>query len=76
MTLLVKLVAPELARGTFNSGLLATEAGTFGRVVGDFCITIFGASQGTGVVNQLFLPVVVMMSISIALVFYYYERLV
>lgn len=39
MSLLSKLVSTELAKGTFNSGLLATEAGTLGRVFGDCMLT-------------------------------------
>ena len=45
MSLLSKLIAPELARSTCNSGLLATEAGTIGRVVGDALITFFGNAK-------------------------------
>lgn len=51
MALLSKLISAELATGTFNSGLLATEAGTIGRVVGDMTITILGEAligRGTG----------------------------
>lgn len=47
MSLLSKLIAPELARGTFNSGLLATEAGTLGRVVGDCLIAALGNMAAT-----------------------------
>lgn len=77
MTLLSKLISPELAKGTFNSGLLATEAGTFGRVIGDFCITFFGASHNpTILVNTLFLPLVLMMLLTLGLIHYYYDRLI
>lgn len=73
MALLAKLISPELAKGTFNSGLLATEAGTFGRVMGDMCITWFGSAHEP--VNAMFSPVVIMVAASIALVWYYYDRL-
>jgi nitrate/nitrite transporter NarK len=77
MALLAKVISPELARGTFNSGLLATEAGTFGRVLGDFCITLFGVSHNAGdIVNGLFLPLVVMILASSVLVWVYYDRFV
>jgi hypothetical protein len=77
MSLLAKVISPELARGTFNSGLLATEAGTFGRVLGDFCITLFGVSHNAGdIVNRLFLPLVVMIVASSLLVWAFYDRFV
>ncbi|CAM9432730.1 unnamed protein product, partial [Heterosigma akashiwo] len=59
MSLLSRLVTPEMARGTFNSGLLATEFGTFGRTVADFSISFVG-SVGTvdQFVNGAFLPCV------------------
>ena len=44
MALLSKLISPKLATGTFNSGLLATEAGNIGRVIGDMSITFLGES--------------------------------
>lgn len=76
MALLAKLISPELAKGTFNSGLLATEAGTFGRVLGDVFITLFGgAHPHETVVNALFIPVAGMIMMSVALVWFYYDRL-
>lgn len=38
MSLLSKSVSKKMARGTFNSGLLATEAGTLGRAIGDLTV--------------------------------------
>lgn len=76
MSLLSKLVSPELAKGTFNSGLLATEAGTFGRVVGDMTITLLGvSSEPTALLNSLYLPVTAGLLISIALLHYFYDDL-
>jgi hypothetical protein len=76
MALLAKLISPELAKGTFNSGLLATEAGTLGRVVGDVFITVFGAThRAETLTNNLFLPLGVMLLISLLLVMYYFDRL-
>jgi hypothetical protein len=77
MNLLARLISPELAKGTFNSGLLATEAGTFGRVIGDFCITLFGyASVPADLVNKLFLPLFVMLVGCLLVVEWYFDRLV
>lgn len=76
MSLLSKLISPELAKGTFNSGLLATEAGTFGRVLGDMAITMFGnVGEPTSLVNQLYYPIAAMIIASIALSKYYYKKL-
>jgi hypothetical protein len=40
MSMLSKCMSKHLARGTLNSGLLSTEAGMGGRVVGDFLVTV------------------------------------
>ena len=48
MSLLSKLVSTELAKGTFNSGLLATEAGTLGRVFGDCMLTYLSERHSSG----------------------------
>jgi len=87
MSLLSKVVSPELARGTFNSGLLATEAGTLGRVFGDCMLTYLSERQsqsagtngeallGRGAVNALFLPVAIGILVSILLVYRFYDQL-
>ncbi|RYH30903.1 hypothetical protein EON65_03910 [archaeon] len=77
MSLLAKIISPELAQGTFNSGLLATEAGTFGRVVGDMLITMWGEQSQAGVlVNELFLPLGACLLGTVALVYQCYDRLI
>ena len=77
MSLLSKLVSPELAKGTFNSGLLATEAGNIGRVVGDILITLCASSQASSayLVNRLFVPVLVGLLFSIAMANYFWNKL-
>ncbi len=76
MTLLAKVISPELAKGTFNSGLLATEAGTFGRVLGDCCITLFGAAQdSSALVNHLFFPLAILVLLCVTLVHWYFDLL-
>jgi len=76
MSMLSKLVSPELAKGTFNSGLLATEAGTVGRVVGDLIITWMGLMQSTTtLVNLLFGPIGLGIIICGIIVNRYYDRL-
>lgn len=49
-------------RGTWNSGFLTTEAGTFGRFVGDFFITVLGVMTLAWLDFLLFVPAVVMVS--------------
>ena len=78
MSFLSKVVSPELARGTFNSGLLATEAGTLGRVFGDMAITLFGETSGAGnhsLVNMLYTPIAIGLLLSIVVVVKYFDRL-
>ena len=38
MSLCSKVMHPDLASGTFNSGLLSTQAGTVGRLFGNFIV--------------------------------------
>ena len=76
MSLLSKLVSPELARGTWNSGLLATEAGTFGRVLGDMAITYYsGEAPKDDLINVLYSPVAVGMVVVVVLCARYFERM-
>lgn len=56
MALLSKTIPKAFAKGTFNSGLLATEAGTFGRALGDVAITVVGLPGIQYVLNWTFLP--------------------
>ena len=91
MSLLSKVVPAELAKGTFNSGLLATEAGTLGRVIGDCMLTYLAERQsastspsstlpndgggGEAILNALFLPIAIGVLVSILLVYRFYEQL-
>lgn len=77
MSLLSKVISPELARGTFNSGLLATEAGTFGRVMGDLAITLLGdqTNVNAALVNRLYSPLLIMLLVGLFVVQFFHERL-
>ena len=68
MGLLSKTIPQSLAKGILNAGLLATEAGTVGRVIGDFWLSTAAYMGLDKVVNNTFLPlgVVVFVSILIA----------
>ena len=52
-------------RGTWNSGFLATEAGTFGRFVGDALITAMGVMTLSSLNILLFLPSMVLVGVMI-----------
>ncbi|CAM9557712.1 unnamed protein product [Phaeothamnion confervicola] len=56
MSITSKIIPPELAKGTFNSGFLATEAGTFARFVGDASITILGMASIDTLLTLLYVP--------------------
>lgn len=75
MGLLSKTIPKSMASGIFNAGLLATEAGTIGRVVGDFYFSA-AAFQGLDrVVNLTFEPMGFMIVVSILLTAYNYRQL-
>lgn len=50
MSLMSKIMHPSLARGTWNAGLMSTEAGTLGRLTGNLCLS--AVSKVTGVAND------------------------
>ena len=62
MSILSKTIPPKWAKGTFNSGLLATEAGTFGRVLGDLIISIAGLAGIDRILDLTFVPMTVIMA--------------
>ncbi len=85
MALLSKLVSPALAQGTFNSGFLASEAGTLGRVLGDVSITAIAVvatsravpavpSSPGYLVNLFYLPLIAALLVSILLLQKLYDR--
>lgn len=75
MGLLSKTIPKSLASGVLNAGLLATEAGTIGRVLGDFCMST-AAYKGLDVlVNRLFFPLGIVVLASIFVVFQAYAYL-
>ncbi len=51
MSLMSKIMHPSLARGTWNAGLMSTEAGTLGRLTGNLCLSL--VSRITGVESDL-----------------------
>ena len=73
--LLSKTIPKSLAKGILNAGLLSTEAGTLGRVLGDIWFsssTFMGLDQ---MLNREFGPMSVMVGISICAVLWSYSVL-
>ncbi len=54
MSLLSKTIPKSWSRGLFNVGLLATEAGTLGRAVGDVLISAWGFQSLGSLLNDAF----------------------
>lgn len=75
MGLLSKTIPKSMASGILNAGLLATEAGTIGRVVGDFYFSAAAFKGFDRVVNLTFEPMGVMVVLSIILTAVHYRQL-
>ncbi|KAJ0968829.1 hypothetical protein J5N97_021706 [Dioscorea zingiberensis] len=56
LSLLSRVMSSRLARGTFNGGLLSTEAGTLARVVADCTITLAGYLGEDKLLNITLIP--------------------
>lgn len=76
MGLLSKAIPKSWAKSTFNSGFLATEAGTLARSVGDLLISGVAGSFGVSMLlNGLFIPMSILVLISLLLVKLFYDQL-
>jgi MFS-type transporter involved in bile tolerance (Atg22 family) len=77
MSLLSKTIPRSWAKGTFNSGFLATEAGTAARSVGDVLISAVASLLGfSNLLNATFLPLTVLVLVSIILTRHFFESMV
>lgn len=56
LALLSNVMSSRLARGTYNGGLLSTEAGTIARVVADGTITLAGYLGEDKLLNVTLIP--------------------
>ncbi|RDX96505.1 SPX domain-containing membrane protein [Mucuna pruriens] len=56
LSLLSRVMSSRLSRGTYNGGLLSTEAGTLARVVADATITLGGYFRQSMLLNVTLLP--------------------
>jgi MFS family permease len=75
MSLLSKTIPPYYSRGVLNVGLLATEAGTLGRAVGDVILTVCGSRGLEYILNNAFGSMAVLSIGTIALTRYFYDHL-
>ncbi|GMP96130.1 hypothetical protein CsSME_00044911 [Camellia sinensis var. sinensis] len=56
LSLLSRVMSSRLSRGTYNGGLLSTEAGTIARVIADATITVAGYLGESRLLNITLLP--------------------
>ncbi|AQL02393.1 SPX domain-containing membrane protein OsI_21475 isoform X2 [Zea mays] len=75
LSLLSSVMSSRLSRGTYNGGLLSTEAGTLARVVADCTITAAGYLGVGKLLNVTLLPSLVICVASIACTFLTYNSL-
>ena len=66
MSLLSKLIPKHWAKGLFNVGLLATEAGTLGRVIADVFITYSGLDGISYMLNRMFISLGCIVALTVA----------
>ncbi|XP_073047763.1 SPX domain-containing membrane protein At4g22990-like isoform X2 [Primulina eburnea] len=65
LSLLSRVMSSRLSRGTFNGGLLSTEAGTIARVIADATITLAGYLGRSKLLNVTLIPSLVICMVSI-----------
>ena len=76
MSLLSKVIPRKWSKGIINVGLLATESGTFGRVVGDFLLAYIGSGGGMeGLLNRSFGTFAVILVATTVATFAFFEQL-
>nr|GMD33185.1 SPX domain-containing membrane protein At4g22990-like isoform X1 [Ipomoea batatas] len=75
LSLLSRVMSSRLARGTFNGGLLSTEAGTLARVFADGTITLAGYWGMSRLLNATLLPSLVICVFSIIATCFTYNSL-
>ncbi|GMH22728.1 hypothetical protein Nepgr_024571 [Nepenthes gracilis] len=75
LSLLSRVMPPRLSRGTYNSGLLSTEAGTLARVIADVTITLVGYLGENMLLNLTQLPSLLLSIASIIVTYCTYNSL-
>lgn len=75
LSLLSRVMSSRLSRGTYNGGLLSTEAGTIARVIADATITVAGYMGVSKLLNITLLPSLFICIASIVATCYTYNSL-
>ncbi|XP_057446148.1 SPX domain-containing membrane protein At4g22990-like isoform X1 [Lotus japonicus] len=75
LSLLSRVMSSRLSRGTYNGGLLSTEAGTIARVIADATITLAGFVGESRILNVTLLPSLLITICSILATCYTYNSL-
>ncbi|VVB12003.1 unnamed protein product [Arabis nemorensis] len=75
LSLLSRVMSSRLSRGTYNGGLLSTEAGTIARVIADVTITVAGYFGRSMLLNVTLLPSLVICVLSIVATCFTYNSL-
>ncbi|XP_047177649.1 SPX domain-containing membrane protein At4g11810-like [Vigna umbellata] len=75
LSLLSRVMSSRLSRGTYNGGLLSTEAGTLARVIADGTITLAGYVGVSRLLNITLIPSFLICAISIIATCYTYNSL-
>ncbi|KAG7036069.1 SPX domain-containing membrane protein, partial [Cucurbita argyrosperma subsp. argyrosperma] len=75
LALLSRVMSSRLSRGTYNGGLLSTEAGTIARVIADGTITLAGYLGRSRLLNVTLIPSLLICVVSIVSTCYTYNSL-
>ncbi|CAL0303347.1 unnamed protein product [Lupinus luteus] len=75
LSLLSRVMSSRLSRGTYNGGLLSTEAGTIARVIADATITLAGYLGQSRLLNVTLIPSLFIAISSIIATCYTYNSL-
>ncbi|CAN6481139.1 unnamed protein product [Victoria cruziana] len=75
LSLLSQVMSSRLAKGTYNGGLLSTEAGTLARVVADGTITLAGYLGESMLLNVTLIPSLLICMASLTATFLTYNSL-
>ncbi|KAK7391314.1 hypothetical protein VNO78_19728 [Psophocarpus tetragonolobus] len=75
LSLLSRVMSSRLSRGTYNGGLLSTEAGTLARVIADATITLAGYGGVSRLLNATLIPSFFICVVSIIATGYTYNSL-
>jgi len=75
MSLLSKTIPKSWSRGIFNVGILATEAGTLGRAVGDVFLTACGSHGMGNLLNNTFGIMSVLSALTLGISIHFFDYL-